>query len=223
MAKSTDYIPDSDADFDAWLQNFVTYVTANAASLGVSANEVTALQDVKDGWDAKYPASKTANAAAQSARQAKDDSRQRGEDRIRPMVGKMQANVQITDAQRLAMDITVRSTTRTPVGPPTTKPIATVDTSQRLRHTISFVDELTPTSRAKPDGVQGCEIWTKIGNPAPAGPDDVKYLALDTRSPYLTEFDAADAGKTAYYLLRWLSTRSEAGPWSQTVSGTITN
>ena len=85
------------------------------------------------------------------------------------------------------------------------------------------MDELTPTSRAKPDGAQGCEIWMKVGDPAPAGPKDVHYLALDTRSPYTVEFDAADAGKTAYYMLRWISTRAETGPWSATVSGTITN
>ena len=29
-----DFIPSSDADFDAWLQNFVDYVVANAAALG---------------------------------------------------------------------------------------------------------------------------------------------------------------------------------------------
>ena len=101
--------------------------------------------------------------------------------------------------------------------------MATIDTSQRLRHTINFVDELTPTSRAKPDGAQGCEIWMKVGEPAPAGPKDVHYLALDTRTPYIVDFDAADAGKTAFYMLRWTSTRAEPGPWSATVSGTITN
>ena len=49
------------------------------------------------------------------------------------------------------------------------------------------------------------------------------YLALDTRTPYTVEFEATDAGKTAYYMLRWISTRAETGPWSATVSGTITN
>jgi hypothetical protein len=49
------------------------------------------------------------------------------------------------------------------------------------------------------------------------------YLALDTRTPYTVEFEAADAGKTAYYMLRWISPRGETGPWSQTVTGTITN
>jgi hypothetical protein len=218
-----DFIPPSDADFDAWLTNFVGYVAANAAALGATPAQVTSLQTGKTDWDTKYPASTTAQAAAAAAVQAKSDSRSAIEDVVRPFVGMLQANSAVTDAQRQSMGITVRSGTRTPVGPPSSKPIASIDTSQRLRHTISFVDELTPTSRAKPDGVQGCEIWMKVGDPAPGGPNDVHYLALDTRTPYVVEFEAADAGKTAYYMLRWISTRGETGPWSQTVGGTITN
>jgi hypothetical protein len=220
---ATDYIPASDADFDAWQQNLVNYVVANAAALGVPPAEVTSIQGFNGSWGTKYPAANTASAAANAATQEKNDCRSDYEDFLRPFVSRMQSNPSITDAQRQAMAIRVRLTSRTAVGAPTSRPVATIDTSQRLRHTINFVDELTPTSRAKPDGVQGCEIWMKVGDPAPAGPNDVHYLALDTRTPYTVEFEAGDAGKTAYYMLRWLSTRAEPGPWSATVSGTITN
>ncbi len=218
-----DFIPSSDADFDAWLKNFVDNVAENAAALGATPAQVTSLQAVKTDWDTKYPASITAQATAASAVQAKSDSRGAAEDFVRPFVSMLQANTAVTDAQRQALGITVRLKTRTAAGAPNSKPVASIDTSQRLRHTISFVDELTPTSRAKPDGAQGCEIWMKVGDPAPSGPNDVHYLALDTRTPYVTDFEAGDAGKTAYYMLRWISTRGETGPWSQTVSGTITN
>ncbi|HVS82828.1 MAG TPA: hypothetical protein VHE60_13945 [Pyrinomonadaceae bacterium] len=124
----------------------------------------------------EVPASNSASAAALAATQAKSDSRDAGEAFIRPLVGRMQSNTSITDAQRQSLGITVRATTGTAVGAPDTKPVGQVDTSQRLRHTLSFVDELTPTSRAKPDGVQGCETWTEVGA-APGGPGDVHYLA----------------------------------------------
>lgn len=220
---ATDYIPASDADFDAWQQNLVNYVVANAAALGVPPADVTSIQGFNGSWGTKYPAANTATASANAATQEKNDCRSDFEGFLRPFVGRIQSSSSITDAQRQALAITVRSTSRTAVAAPTSKPVATIDTSQRLRHTINFVDETTPTSRAKPEGVQGCEIWMKIGDPAPAGPNDVHYLALDTRTPYTVEFEAADAGKTAYYMLRWISTRGETGPWSQTVSGTITN
>ena len=218
-----DYIPSSDAEFNAWLNNFVEYVAANAADLGVSPAQVTQLQTHRTDWNTKYPASITAQAMNASATQAKTDSRHEAESFVRPLVGLMQANSGVSDAHRQSLGVTVRSSTRTAVGPPETRPVGLVNTSQRLQHTLSFSDERTPNSRAKPDGVQGCEIWMKVGDPAPAGPHDVHYLALDTRTPYVTEFEATDAGKTAYYMLRWINTRGETGPWSATASGTITN
>ena len=218
-----DYIPASDADFDVWSKNFVDYVVANAATMGITPAQVTSLQGGQTDWGAKYPASITKQAEAFSATQAKNDARGEYEDLVRSLVGMVQANPSVTDPQRQALGITVRSTTRTANSAPASRPVATIDISQRLQHTINFSDESTPTSRAKPDGVQGCEIWMKVGEPAPAGPSDVHYLALDTRTPYVVRFDAADAGKTAYYMLRWMSTRGETGPWSTTVSGTIAN
>ena len=72
-------------------------------------------------------------------------------------------------------------------------------------------------------GVQGCEIWVKVDGPPPADPSELKYLATDTRTPYLAEYDGSQAGKPAYYMLRWVSTRGETGPWSQTIAATITH
>jgi hypothetical protein len=40
------------------------------------------------------------------------------------------------------------------------------------------------------------------------------FLALDTRPPYVRDHEAINAGKTAYYLLRWQNTKGELGPWS---------
>ena len=36
-----------------------------------------------------------------------------------------------------------------------------------------------------------------------------------------TNFQSADAGKTAYYALRWVSTRGEQGPWSEVAAATV--
>src|SRR5207302_8223959 len=128
-------------------------------------------------------------------RQAKDDERDSLVALVRALVAQLQASPIVTDAQRQALGLTVRATTRTASPTPTSHPVATVDTSKRLQHTIAFGDEATPGSRAKPDGVSGCEIWIKIGEPAPVDPSELKYLATDTRTPYLAEFDGADAGK----------------------------
>jgi hypothetical protein len=217
---ASDYIPGPDGSFDAWQVNFTSYVSANTAALGLLPADVTPLTDAQTAWTPAYSGHMTAAAAAASARQAKDDERAVFEGAIRPLVKRLQASATVTDAQRLAMGITVRDASPTPVGPPTTRPVANIDTSERLRHTVHFTDEASPTSKAKPAGVMGCEVWVKVGEP-PSVPSELTFLALDTRTPYVADYASTDAGQSAHYMLRWVNSRGEKGPWSQTVSATI--
>jgi len=141
-------------------------------------------------------------------------------------VRQLQASGDVDNSERAALGITVPDTIRTAaVGGISTRPIGAVDTSQRLRHEIRFTDEATPTSRAKPAGVMGCEVWVKVsatGEAAPSSADELSFLSTDTASPYIAEYDGANAGKTAHYMLRWVKSSGEKGPWSETISATIT-
>ena len=47
----------------------------------------------------------------------------------------------------------------------------------------------------------------------PADPGEIGFVAMDTASPYIVEYDGADGGKTAHYMLRWVRTGGEKGPW----------
>ena len=49
------------------------------------------------------------------------------------------------------------------------------------------------------------------GSGAPWRSAGLTFLAVDTRTAYLPSFDGADAGKTAHYVLRWVSTVGEKG------------
>ena len=218
----SDYIPDSDADFLAWLNNFVNYGNLNLAQLHLVAADFSPFLGLREQFTDALTNNEAAQANARGARVTKDNLRDHIEELIRPFVGRLQGTAGITDEQRENLGITVRSTTRSRVAAPTTRPVVTIDTRQRLEHTIIFVDELTPSSKAKPPGVQGCEIYMKVGGALPAGPSELKYLATDTRTPYVVEFEGTQGGQIAYYMLRWISTRGETGPWSQTVSATIT-
>ncbi len=217
-----DYIPPPDGNFDAWQINFIAYATANAVALGLDPIvDIPPLTNAQTTWTTDYPAHTAAQAAAQSARQAKDGARSTLEGVIRPLVARLQASPDVDDIERQALGITVRDETPTPAAIPTTRPLVTVDTSQRLRHVIAFVDELTPTKRAKPAGVMGAEVWVKVGDPAPVDPGELTFLSLDTRSPYTADYAGEDANKIAHYMLRWVNTRGEKGPWSETASATI--
>jgi len=104
---------------------------------------------------------------------------------------------------------------------PATRPIASIDNRKRFEHIIHFFVETTPKSKAKPEGVSACDIRMKIGGTPPVDAKGLKYLASDTRTPYIVHFNDEDTGKTAHYWFRWLNTRNESGPWSETISITI--
>ena len=217
---ANDYIPRGDDAFNAWQANFVTYANANLANLGLVLPDLISILSAQAAWTPSLTAHVAAQANAQSARATKDGSRTVLEALIRALVRRLQSSAAVSDAERAALGITVPDLGAA-AAIPTTRPICQIDPSQRLRHTIDFADESTPTRKAKPAGVMGAEIWVKIGPTPPVDPSELTFLAVDTRTPYTTDFDGADGGKQAHYMLRWVNTRGETGPWSETATATI--
>ena len=218
------YIPRADAEFDAWLTTFHTYAAANLAGLGLVAGDLTPVTTARTAWQAAFTAHNAAQAAAQGARQAKDAARAAVEGAVRPLVRRLQASTSVDNAERGALGITVPDSTPTPSGPPTTRPVLKIESGQRLQHTFHFADAATPTRKAKPAGVQGCAIHVAIvaaGTPAPPDPAAYAFVTLDTRTPHVMNYDGGDGGKTAHVIARWVSTRGENGPWSETATATI--
>lgn len=218
-----DYIPPADAAFDSWQTNFVDYASANLAALGLVAADLTPVTNAQAAWKGSYPAHVTAAAAAQAARQLKDADRAAFVATIRPLVRRLQASPSVDDAERAALGITVAAPPG-PIGPPTSNPVVTIECGRRLQHTINFTDSATPTKKAKPAGVLGAEIWVAIlpiSSPTPTDPDDFSFVSIDTRTPYVLDFDGTDGGKNAHYILRWVNPTGEKGPWSETATATI--
>jgi hypothetical protein len=218
-----DYIPNPDADFQNWQDNFVAYANAHLAALGLVAGDMTPVVAAQTAWKSAYPAHLSAVIAASSAKNTKNMARGTYEATIRPLVRRLQASPQVDDGEKAALGITVPGSNPIPQGPPTGIPILKVE-CERLRHTLNWADNATPTKKAKPPGVLGAELrmaMTAIGAPTPTDPAAFAFLALDTATPYVNEFAGADGGKNAHYIARWINGHQEHGPWSETVSVTI--
>jgi hypothetical protein len=222
----SDYIPDSDGDFLRWAKAFVDYLVTNVTSLGILKIQSEAVQDMVNDFEKALMAC-NAKTAAKNTMETKNFSRFTTEEVIRLLVHQIQANPNITDAYRAAIGI-IASNCRKPATEeiaPTSKPVGTIDTSQRLQHSISFTDENTPTNPACPTGVICCEIWATVkadDDMIPTEPSDFSFLAIDTETPYCINYSNSDAGKTAYYILRWVKNNTMKGPWSKAISAIIT-
>ena len=219
--KTNDFVPRSDTEFNFWQSNLISEVEANGPSWGLETESITPLKTFQAKWTSVFTVACNKQNRTSADVQAKDDARYEFESSLRLFVAEhLASNSKVSDADRTRLGLTVRSESRTASPVPDTCPVGRVDFSSRLRHTVHFSDEATPTSRAKPNGVHGCEIWMKVGE-APTSAAELTYLTTDTATPYVTNFNETDAGKTAHYRLRWVNTRGERGPWSALVSATI--
>lgn len=219
----SDYIPGPDDQFDTFFTDqFVPYALNNSSSLGLDAAAVAALTSRVTAWTYAWSGFINLQAAFHGATDTKDGERELSEAMVRLLTNQIQIRPETTDAEREALGIPVRKTTRTPVPVPSTTPsIQRIDASTRGILRLFIVDATTPESRAKPFGVHGCEIREQIGGTMPTNPNSMPLLAVETRMPYRADFDPDDIGKTVYFALRWQNTRGQQGPWSQVYSAMV--
>ena len=225
MARSGEhYMPRPDGNFSAWANHYYEAVKKFYEEQGFDPDLLTPLQKALATWNAQYPAHVRAQAAAEAARQAKDAARAALEKEVRPVTNFVQGYPKTTNADRAEMGITVRDTSPSPAPAPSSRPLALVESGQRLTHQLRLVDESTPTRRARPAGVLGAEVWVKLvdaDSPAPTDPAALTFLTMTTKPSFRAEFKAGEGGKTAVYMARWVNTRGEKGPWSEVTTATV--
>lgn len=217
--------PRGDNEFLAAIIVFYEYIDANQASFSAfDTARVASLKALRDSFQVSLQNQQQKDAEARAATAQKNIDRKTTEDAFNDAARDLKNDASVDAAAIASAGLNMPDDTPTAVAAPTTRPTGSVDTSQRLEHRISFVDETAATSqkRGKPEGVRACQIWVKIGGEPPSDVKECQFLAEDSASPYLAVYAGADAGKAAYYILRWISTRGETGPISETIAATIT-
>ncbi|MCB9855089.1 MAG: hypothetical protein H6818_05325 [Phycisphaerales bacterium] len=231
MSRPHDYIPKAGGAFDAWQTNFIEAVDQFAKVLGLTDDQVTELKQTGKTWEKRYAELETARAAYREAAAGKAAAKDAYVALIRKYAASIQQNANATDAIRAAFGLTIRDTTPTAVEAPSSAPVVSIDTSERLRHTLHSSDAAMPLRKAKPAGVIGAEIWPQVGEVATTSQianrditntlDSFSFVKLATRTPAVVEFTGADAGRTASYVLRWVNTRGDRGPLSAVAQATV--
>ena len=215
------YIPTIESGFHDWVNKFAKYIKDNYRALGLTEEQNEALQSLFIEWKTIYDEHISIKKKAKSIAKQKNEAHESLEKKVRELTNIIQIISSLTDEQKTALGITIRKTTKTLSPVPSTRPIANIENSEHLIHKIHFLDESTPESKKKPYRVQGCEIWHKIDGTKPKDETEIKYITTSTKTPCIVDYKDTDAGKMAHYMLRWINTRGERGPWSETISITI--
>ncbi|HEY0049634.1 MAG TPA: hypothetical protein VGB68_10135 [Pyrinomonadaceae bacterium] len=210
----------SDHELSAQVRLMNDNATGDEASYGLTASLTAALKAELDGFDDDLATLEGLEASENAARGAKNNRRAKIIELTRKQMGLIRSTVG-NDADKLGkVNLDPLDETRTEAGAPVSVPFALIDLG-KLRHTLNFRDAATPDTDKKPGGILGAEIWYKIGGTAPVDNKECQFLALDTATPYVIQFDGADAGKTVYYLLRWQSKNGDKGDWSDVAQATV--
>jgi hypothetical protein len=216
-----DYLPEADAAFMTWVENFEAYVAAHAGSLPFSAEDRARLAGVAAGLAAARDALYAARVAFDVAVEGKDDARRACEGVVRSLAWRVRVDPAVSDAQRVAMGIPVRRRARHKIPLPEDRPAAAVRAIEPLAHRLRVAEPGDGPPARKPDGVVGAEVWMTLAAAPGAAPSEPRYVGLATDGWFVARHDPRDAGKRAAYRLRWVNTRGQRGPFGPEASATI--
>ncbi len=216
-----DPIPRKDIDLNNWVIPFAAYIATNGTTMSIKAAIMLALANAVAVWKTAYAGVANPATATSIAVSLKKEARVELEAVLRPLLRQIQANPDTTDDMRTAMNIHITTGTHTRAAVPTTAPQLTVVNGQHQSHTIVICDVNTPGSTVKPAGVKGCNVYFKVGGPAPLDISEMALHGVASTSPHAAQFAGAQAGKAVYYCGCWVNTHDETGPMSDLVSATI--
>jgi hypothetical protein len=188
MPKS-DFIPRTDGNFVAWLDQFKTSAASIGMTLGITGTDTAAIAAAAADVHAKVDASTAADATAQQATQSRRESRRAAEMLVRNLARRVKTHRNYTVAlgEQLGIEGPEDTTDLTTAKPKLTGkplPMGAVE--------VSF-------SKSKSDGVN---IYAQRD-----GDTGWVFLARDTHSPYVDNRPLLAAGKPearryrAYYVL----------------------
>jgi hypothetical protein len=219
MANKKDYIPAKDSELVAWGDNFIQQLRDNASLWEIPPHEVDDLRDSLENFKT-YHSQADSPAKNKIIVTEKNTARKDFKTKTRNMVSFRLQNPLITDAQRVAMGLHVRDTSRTRIPAPTSRPEIDIDVLDVRRLLVRFQD-MGSTSKARPYGVNGAVISFAVLNSPPASPADLIRTILATHTPFTLEFTEEERGKTVYIAICWQNERGEKGPYSEIESAII--
>ncbi len=219
---NTKPFPSKESAYNIYVNEVVPYLLAEAARLNVDAAQQAALPGLLSHWNTAYD--KTSVPVMRTQIDVAKKNIAKGA--LTGLLREVYANLpktRLTTIDRSTFDIPLRARRTRAKAPDSMPLILNISTAYSLQQKIFFKDADSPTSRARPKGMMGCEIWCFIGSADQQMVDvkEYRYVALAKTTPHTVHFEGADAGKTAFYMLRWISTRGEHGPWSATKWATI--
>ncbi len=116
---SSDYMPKGKTQLQAWLNNFNAVASANMATLGLTAADITALSGTTGGFTSSVAVVKTAKANLKAATQGETSATRTVNATVRGVVRRIQSNAAVSPSLKGSLGINPRNAPRNHAPPVT--------------------------------------------------------------------------------------------------------
>lgn len=209
------YIPPQDAAFSNWFLNFETLIAASPATYGLLAADATLITATYASWIAAYnlvtsPTTKTAAAVS-----AKNTAKVNSLGVIRPYAQTISLNPAVSSGNKIALGLNPRTSTPTPVTPPTSNPILALQSYGPGIAILRYRDSsASPSVKAKPYGVRGLNLYAASSSTPITDPTQLAQIVRPTKSPFILNVPGLVGPVPAYLAARWAIQTGGLSPWS---------
>lgn len=216
---ATNYIPSQDGQLDAWAVNFADIVDSDPTAVGLTTGDASTINAATGAFHTAYETTQNPATRTPVSIAAKDAAKASMLATVRPFAMFINGRAATTDAQRSSLGLTIRKLVPTPVPAPTSAPTLSLVSVLHGVATLGYRDPMTPTSKAKPFGAIGVQLYRSVGTVPATDPAQATFDSQVTKSPCVLNFDGGDAGKVCTVFARFV-TRSgpagvqQVGPWS---------
>lgn len=218
----TSYIPSKDTDFNSWIINFSTRLSASPGTFGLTAGDAASVAGVTGTWAAAYTAAINPSTRTPVTIAAKDDAKTAALAVVRVLAVQISLNPGVLSDDKIDIGVNPRTSIPTPIPAPNTSPVLSIIAAQTGTAIVRYKDEAAPEKiKAKPYGVTQLMFGYQVSTTPITDPDEIALVTPMTKAPTLFAFDAGDKGKTCYCTARWMTRRGLLGPAAAIVSFVI--
>ena len=199
-----------------WSSNFLAKISLTPSVYSLTASDATAYGALHSDYEARLavvdvPATRTKVTQAE-----KRASKAALLAKSRQFCKIIKAVVTVTDAQLIALGMSARDVTPTPVPAPVERPVLTADPFGNLTVRVEGSDR-----KGKPSTTIGAVVYAAIlpaGTPPPATPDEAKFVGLATRDKFAVPLPEDAGGKFLHVMAQYFNGKGQAGPVSAVAS-----
>jgi hypothetical protein len=213
------YIPTKQALFDTWFLNFSTLITANPMLYGLAAGDAVTIAADYTSWHSAYVLTTSPTTKSASNVSAKNTALTMVLPTIRTYAQQIANNPGVLSANKIALGLNPKTSTPSPVTPPASNPVLTVQSQSPGALILRYRDSAASVSvKSKPYGVTQLALYALQSVTPITDPTLLARVATATKSPFQFAPPAASKGLTMYLAGQWVTRKGLVSPFSPVIS-----